>query len=183
LKAPARDTVESPSDSKYKYNEFSWVTLCRKLRDSVGPRSNAIQRRLAERPSKHGPTNPGNHQTVVSSVGERTSNGCQRRFDGDVGFGCSRNTLPTALERRSRWNAGIKVCDIVYGTLLLARELSWLGVVWNIMRDCWQLHILSLVPWWAEMKSMMAQDESEAVEGLKKWPHLCPSPTSAALRT
>jgi hypothetical protein len=84
---------------------------CRKLRDSVGPRSNAIQRRLAERPSKRGPTNPGNHQTVVSSVGERTSNGCQRRFDGDVGFGCSRNAPPTALERRSRWNAGIKVCD------------------------------------------------------------------------
>ncbi|TEB23820.1 hypothetical protein FA13DRAFT_1397637 [Coprinellus micaceus] len=86
--------------------------ICRKLRDSVGPRSNAIQRRLAERPSKRGPTNPGNHQTVVSSVGERTSNGCQRRFDGDVGFGCSRNAPPTALERRSRWNAGIKVCDI-----------------------------------------------------------------------
>ncbi|TEB19034.1 hypothetical protein FA13DRAFT_506488 [Coprinellus micaceus] len=64
-------------------------------------------------PLKRGPTNPGNHQTVVSSVGERTSNGCQRRFDGDVGFGCSRNAPPTALERRSRWNAGIKVCDMV----------------------------------------------------------------------
>jgi hypothetical protein len=63
---------------------------------------------------ERGPTNPGNHQTAVFSVGERTSNGCQRRFDSDVGFGCSRNTPPTALERRSRWNAGIKVCDNVH---------------------------------------------------------------------
>jgi hypothetical protein len=88
--------------------------LCRKLRDSVGSRSNAIQRRLAERPLKRDPTNPGNHQTAVSSFSERTSNGYQRRFDGDVGFGCSRNAPPTALERRSRWNPGIKVCDIHY---------------------------------------------------------------------
>lgn len=37
-------------------------------------RSNAIQRRLAAGPLKRAPTNPGNHRTVVSTVGERRLN-------------------------------------------------------------------------------------------------------------
>ena len=48
--------------------------ICRKSRDSVGTRSNAIQRRLAAGPLKRAPTNLGNHRTVVSTVGERRLN-------------------------------------------------------------------------------------------------------------